>query len=81
MLEPMSVKWYDFVMKIDSHTKIFSNEFRRMGIAKDLSQSCVKKFYGKTIFLGTEKDSVDESIYERMGFKTVAVGKCYKDKG
>lgn len=54
-------------------------QYRRMGIAKDLSQSCIKKFYGRTIFLGTEKGSIDEAIYKRMGFRTVAVGKCYSE--
>lgn len=55
-------------------------EFRNMGVAKSLSADCLNKFSDKTLFLGTEEGSVNEGIYKKMGFETVAVGKCYKEK-
>jgi ribosomal protein S18 acetylase RimI-like enzyme len=54
-----------------------SPSYRRMGIAKDLSNKCINKFSDKIIFLSTEKDSTNEAIWQRIGFKTEAVGKCY----
>jgi ribosomal protein S18 acetylase RimI-like enzyme len=51
---------------------------RRMGIAKVLTNKCINKFCDKIIFLLTEKDSANEEIWQRIGFKTEVVGKCYK---
>jgi len=56
-----------------------SPNLRRMGIAKGLTNKCINKFNDKIIFLLTEKDSANEEIWQRIGFKTEAVGKCYKE--
>jgi ribosomal protein S18 acetylase RimI-like enzyme len=53
--------------------------FRKKGVAKALTASCVNKFRDKILFLGTEEDSVNEKIYKKMGFETVGIGRCYKE--
>jgi ribosomal protein S18 acetylase RimI-like enzyme len=56
-----------------------SPKYRKQGIAKALSIKCISEFKDRVVFLSTEKDSIDEDIYRRMGFSTVAIGKCYKE--
>lgn len=54
-------------------------EFRRMGIAKNLSNKLIHDVNKKVIFLSTEKGSVNEIIWQKAGFKTVAIGNCYTE--
>lgn len=57
-----------------------SEKYRRMGVANELTNECIKRFNGKIIFLSTEKESINEGIYRKLGFKTVVIGNCYKEK-
>lgn len=55
-------------------------EFRGQGIAKRLVRKCICEVKDKVIFDLTEKDSVNEEIYKKMGFETVLIGKYYVER-
>ncbi|MEI6228637.1 MAG: GNAT family N-acetyltransferase [Candidatus Saccharibacteria bacterium] len=54
-----------------------SPRFRKMGVAKDLTNKLLSNVGDRFVLLSTEKDSVNEVIWQKAGFKTVAVGNCY----
>lgn len=56
------------------------SKFRMMGVARELTWESIDNFRNKELFLSTEKDSIDEEIYKKFGFKTVATGKCYTER-